>query len=101
MSKNKLKICTRQRCKNKAEIHRLYGVLPCMKHQKEDEGQGGTDYEFATLSQSDRTNQQRDEYGADMIQPWQPDGKTVNKAFTEHYPQESEDYFSQKELESL
>ncbi len=93
--------CPRTRCKNNAVIDRLFGTLPCLKHQKEDEGLGGASYEFATLTQSDRTNQQRDEYGADLIQPWKTDGKTINPNFTKHYPQESEDYFSKKELEAL
>lgn len=101
-SKRKSRKCPRVGCKNKATISPRLGVLPCKKHQEEDAGKyTGKPYQFATLSKSDRINEERDVWGKDLIQPWKPDGKTINPDFVEAYPDKAEDYYSKQELEKL
>ena len=99
--KKKLRGCPRAGCSNFAIIDKLYGVLPCEFHQREDEEIVlMRPPEFPTISQSNRVTTDRDTNGRDIIQPWTPSGK-INPEFTKHYPKETEDYFTKEQLKKL
>ncbi len=98
--KSETKLCPWSDCTNPAIISPRFGVLPCDKHQRENV-QVGRGYQFATLTQSARINQERDEFGADLLQPWEPDGITPNREFLMHYPERAADYFDGDDIKDI
>lgn len=100
--KSKSKKCPRSGCNNNAEVSPQWGVLPCLVCQDKDNETVRLARlpEFATRSQSDRINRERDVHGADTIQPWTPQGK-INREFVKQYPDKVENYFSKEQLSKL
>jgi len=93
--------CPRRNCKNKAIINRVYGVLPCKKCQESDQKLAlHRKFEFATISRSNRIQEQRNHHGKDMLQPYYK-GKP-NPDFFKVYPEKIKDYgLTKKELAKL
>ena len=83
--------CPRKNCNGKAEISRVYGVLPCRACQKKDERHRlFRKYEFATISRSNRVQEQRDRHSKDLIQPY--DRGKPNVEFFKAYPERAREY---------
>jgi len=92
--------CPRTSCKNKAIIHRQFGVLPCQPHQNSDTKISQTRKgQFATISQSNRVQEQRDLGGGDLVQPY--DKGKANVDFFKLYPDRIDDYGVRQELEHM
>src|SRR3990167_11499320 len=81
--------CPRIDCKNKAVIDPILGVLPCVEfcQVKDDDLDKIETPEFYNLSKIHRIQKQRDEHGADILQPYAlgKDSKP-NPEFLKAYP---------------
>lgn len=66
-----------RRCGRPAIINPMYGVLPCLKCRNEDRESRGTKEapEFYTQTMQTRVQHQRDEHEADMMPPYDHQGK--------------------------
>lgn len=92
--------CPRHDCKNEAEYHPTYGVLPCLSCQNKNSGaQLVKNPEFASITKQDRIQQQRDEHGKDIIQPFL--GNKPNPEFAKAYPSKAKDYFTGDQLKDI
>lgn len=93
--------CPRSNCKNKAQLHPTYGVLPCVKCQEEDRTgkQLKRPPEFYSLSKQARIQQMRDENGKDIIQPFI--GNKANPEFAKAYPDVAPNYFTPEDLAQI
>ena len=92
--------CPRKGCKNNAEIHPLYGVLPCKACQQVGADiRAGRKFEFANVSKSNRIQVQRDKFAGDMLQPFI--GNKPNQEFFERYPEKVNVYGVRDELKKL
>lgn len=93
--------CPRTGCKNEAQVHPTYGVLPCLEHQKADrEGvQLRRPPEFYSQSKQDRIQRQRDIHGKDLIQPWI--NNKPNPEFAHAYPELVDNYFTPEQLKEI
>lgn len=90
------------RCKqNKANYSYVLGVLPCDTCQEEDK-HTHTKHgpEFYSLTKQERITGQRDQFAADIEQPWEPGGKP-SKKFTDIYPNLATNYFNKNQLKEL
>lgn len=95
--------CPRTNCKNKALIDSVLGVLPCEVHQEADDKISKIERPaFYNLHKIHRIQQQRDDFAADILQPYAP-GKDQkpNVDFLKTYPERAKDYFSDKQLKDL
>ena len=90
--------CIRRDCLNDAEIHPVYGVIPCSDCQSKD-STTGTQLRYNSINHLDRIQRQRDNHSKDMIQPF-TSGK-INKDFADAYPELAEDYYTKEELQAL
>lgn len=99
--KIKIMKCPRKNCNQEAIINRVYGVLPCEKCQEKDKGHRFFfKYEFATISRSNRIQEQRDKHLKDLIQPY--DKGKPNIEFFKAYPERIKDYgLTKKQLAKL
>ena len=92
--------CPRTHCENKATIDKTYGILPCQSCQDKDAGTSiRKSPEFYTISRSNRVQEQRDNHGADLVQPY--DGDKPNIDFFKQYPEQVKNYGVEKELAKL
>ena len=92
--------CPKTHCKNNATIDKTYGILPCQLCQDKDaEISIRRSPEFYTISRSNRVQEQRDNYGADLVQPY--DGDKPNLDFFKQYPDKVSEYGVEKELSKL
>jgi len=90
--------CIRKNCQNEAEIHPVYGVIPCSTCRDED-SEFGTQSRYLSVAQLHRIQKQRDEHGKDLIQPFSK-GK-INQEFAEAFPEKADDYYTKEELQKL
>lgn len=94
--------CPRKNCENKAIISRTYGILPCEACQLRDKMASPIrrKYEFASISRSNRVQEQRDKHLEDLIQPY--DRGKPNIDFFRAYPERAKDYgLTEKQLAKL
>lgn len=100
--KKKSNQCPREGCSNHARKHLSLGILPCLECQKEDRSTSLADQpEFATQTQTNRVQGERDKNAKDMLQPWIGKDQTPSKDFVDAYPDKAEDYFSKDQLKKL
>ncbi len=88
--------CIRKDCKNKAIVHQTFGVLPCLDHQQSDERVLKRKFEFANVSKLHRIQEQRDNHGQDLVQPYV--GNKANPEFFKQFPEKVKDYNVGEEL---
>lgn len=63
--------CPRRKCYEKAELNKVYGVLPCLKCQtKDSEIVLHGKPESYSLAKSHRIQQARDRHAKDIVQPY-------------------------------
>ena len=91
--------CIRNECKNEAINHSTYGILPCKKHQQSDARIPKRKFEFASVRKLHRVQEQRDNHGADLLQPYE--GNKPNVDFFKNYPDKVDDYGVRAELEKV
>ena len=92
--------CIRKGCKNEAVVHQTFGLLPCPECQKKDGSiSSGRKFEFANISKLHRVQEQRDNHGADLLQPYE--GNKPNVDFFKNYPDKVDDYGVRAELEKV
>ena len=92
--------CIRKNCKNEAEIHSTFGVIPCKAHQRENETfSPRRKFQFANIGKLHRIQAQRDHHGQDLEQPYI--GNKVNKSFFQLYPDRVEEYNVREELAKI
>lgn len=91
--------CPRKNCKNKAEDHPVYGIIPCKSCRRKDAAIREAP-EFATITMADRVQSQRDHHLGDIAQPWDKDGKP-NKTFIQANPDAIDDYFTPEDLKEI
>ena len=94
--------CIRKDCKNNAEIHPLYGTIPCQTCRQKKDGSipKGRKFQFASIGKLHRIQAQRDDHGKDILQPYTGDNKP-NKEFFQAYPDRVKDYDVQEELAKI
>lgn len=96
--------CPKKNCTRKAQESPAYGVLPCKFHMQKDAELAKSIRRhpfFDNPAQAIRIQESRDKHGADIEQPWQPNGKP-NEGFIKANPKDvAETYFSNEELEAL
>lgn len=92
--------CPRKHCKNNALISKIYGVLPCQKCQDGDAKLVlSPGPEFYNIGKLHRVQQERDQHGKDILQPFlrnQP-----NPEFAKAYPEMAHKYYRKEELAKL
>ena len=91
-------LCPRINCKNYAEVHPLYGILPCKICQQVRYGRiPKRKFEFASVRKLHRIQAQRDAHSGDLLQPYE--GGKANPAYFKQHPGQVEDYGVGRELE--
>src|SRR3990172_3050286 len=90
--------CIRANCKNYAEIHPLYGTIPCETCRQKKDGSipAGRKFQFANIGKLHRIQEQRDEFGKDLLQPYE--GNRANVDFFKANPDRVEEYGVAEEL---
>ena len=89
--------CIRKNCKNEAVYHQTFGLLPCPECQKTDGSiPAGRKFQFANISKLHRIQEQRDEFGKDLLQPYE--GNRANVDFFKANPDRVEEYGVAEEL---
>lgn len=94
--------CPRDNCKNEAEVHAVFGVLPCRSCREKDSktipriAQGA---EFPVQSKADRIQHQRDKHSGDIEQPFI--GNKPNPQFAKINPDRVGDYFTKDQLKNM
>lgn len=88
--------CPRKNCNEKAEIDKVYGVLPCLKCQAKDIKIRFTRPESYSLAKSHRVQEARDRHSADILQPFLSD--KPNKDYFLKYPEQIGKYGVKEEL---
>ena len=93
--------CIRKNCKNYAEIHLLYGTIPCEACRQEKDGSipSRRKFQFANIGKLHRVQAQRDAHLADLLQPFE--GNRPNVDFFKNYPDKVDDYQVRGELEKI
>lgn len=85
--------------KNDSEFSPTLGVLPCLACQEKlSQFNLSKNPEFITISRKDRIESQREEYMADILQPYNADG-SPNKDFVREYPDAIDEYFTSEDLQ--
>lgn len=88
--------CPRQNCSNEANLHPVYGVLPCDECQAKDgEHRAYYKFQFAKVSRLHRVQKERDHHEADMLQPYK--GNDYNPDFFKMYPEQIDNYEGARE----
>jgi hypothetical protein len=90
--------CIRKNCKNNAIIDSIYGVLPCIFHQKKEEQYSihHKTPEFYSLKKMDRFTKQRDKHSKDFVPIYWKD--KPNRDFIKAYPTKAKEIFTKEEL---
>src|SRR3972149_6292839 len=72
--------CIRKNCKNYAEIHPLYGTIPCEACRQEKDGSipSRRKFQFANIGKLHRVQAQRDAHLADLLQPFEGNRRIFN-----------------------
>lgn len=92
--------CPRENCSNEARNDKRLGILPCESCITQDrQTEMRRPPEFATMSQTDRIQNQRDLHNKDTLQPWI--GTKINPDFARAYPTYAENYYTKSSLEKL
>ena len=92
--------CPRKKCNEKAELNKVYGVLPCSKCQAKDSGiRIVRPTETYSLAKSHRIQQARDVHAKDTIQPYL--SNKPNPDYFKVHPDQIKKYGVRKELEKI
>ena len=88
--------CIRTNCKNEAINHPTFGILPCQSCQTSANRIPKRKFEFASVRKLHRVQEQRDNHGQDIVQPYI--GNKANPDFFKQYPDRVDDYGVREEL---
>ena len=92
--------CPRKKCKNKAEISKVYGVLPCSSCQEKDSSlRIVRPTEAYSLAKSYRIQQARDVHAKDAVQPFM--SNKPNPDFFKIHPDQIGKYGVRDELKKM
>ena len=91
--------CPRKSCNKKAQIDKVFGVLPCKSCTEADSKLRVTHNKNYSLAKSHRIQQARDSHSAEILQPYM--GGKPNKDYFLRYPDQVAKHGVREELKKL